>query len=201
MSRMRFTSFDSRCFSFDDRVNGSDAVKNNDTIRAAVHSTGSIEDYYTPGIAQPSREDLARLIWSTYEKASLDVSSIRYVEAHGTGTPIGDPIEDGAIGCVFHAYRSLHGDVDEHRSICLTETNSSLFSNLKGAYRNPNFDLSRGNGMLWVTQSRSTASSWPGAQMVTGLARVLRFEDPNRPFVTLSLKDEVDSLEMIAQYL
>jgi hypothetical protein len=37
--------------------------------------------------------------------------------------------------------------------------------------------------------------------MVTGLARVLRSEDPNRPFVTLSLKDEVDSLEMIAQYL
>jgi acyl transferase domain-containing protein len=125
---MRFTSFDSRCFSFDDRVNGSDAVKNNDTIRAVVHSTGSIEDYYTPGIAQPSREDLARLIWSTYEKAGLDVSSIRYVEAHGkypsrnslvainnsltcpqgTGTPIGDLIEDGAIGCVFHAYRSLH---------------------------------------------------------------------------------------------
>lgn len=98
MSRMGFTSPDSRCFSFDDRANGyarseglgvivlkrlSDAVKDNDTIRAVIRSTGSNQDGHTPGITQPSKENQARLIRSTYEKAGLDLSSTRYFEAHG----------------------------------------------------------------------------------------------------------------------
>lgn len=96
---MGFMSPDSRCFSFDDRANGyarseglgvivlkrlSDAVKNNDTIRAVIRSTGSNQDGHTLGITQPSKENQARLIRSTYEKAGLDPGSTRYFEAHGT---------------------------------------------------------------------------------------------------------------------
>ncbi|KAF2706215.1 ketoacyl-synt-domain-containing protein [Pleomassaria siparia CBS 279.74] len=121
MSRMGFTSPDSKCFSFDDRANGygrgegvgvivlkrlSDAVRDNDTIRAVIRSTGSNQDGHTPGITQPSKESQAKLIRSTYEKAGLDPAATRYFEAHGTGTPVGDPIEAGAIGSVFHSYRS-----------------------------------------------------------------------------------------------
>ncbi|KAF1951581.1 ketoacyl-synt-domain-containing protein [Byssothecium circinans] len=121
MSRMGFTSPDSRCFSFDDRANGyarsegfgvvvlkrlSDAVRNNDTIRAVIRSTGSNQDGRTPGITQPSKENQAKLIRATYEKAGLDPGATRYFEAHGTGTPVGDPIEAAAIGSVFHSYRS-----------------------------------------------------------------------------------------------
>ena len=61
----------------------SDAVKNNDTIRAVIRSTGSNQDGHTPGITQPSKENQAKLIRSTYEKAGLDPSSTRYFEAHG----------------------------------------------------------------------------------------------------------------------
>jgi acyl transferase domain-containing protein/NADPH:quinone reductase-like Zn-dependent oxidoreductase len=113
-------------------------------------------------------------------------------------------IKRGCPSCEIVPLHTLktRGDVDEHRFICLAETNGSLLGNLnERAYSNLKFVLSRGNGMLWVTQSRNTASSWPDTQMVTGLARVLRSEDPNRPFVTLSLEDEVDNLEMMAQYI
>ncbi|KAG9201298.1 hypothetical protein G6514_005846 [Epicoccum nigrum] len=113
-------------------------------------------------------------------------------------------IKSGCPSCdivPLHALETRE-DVDEHRFICLAEINSSLLGNLsESAYGNLKFVLSRGNGMLWVTQSRSTASSWPDTQIVTGLARVLRSEDPNRPFVTLSLEDKVDDLNMMAQYI
>jgi NADPH:quinone reductase-like Zn-dependent oxidoreductase len=113
-------------------------------------------------------------------------------------------VKSGCPSCEIVPLHTLEtrGDVGEHRFICLAETNGSLLSNLNEcAYSNLKFVLSRGNGMLWVTQSRNTASSWPDTQLVTGLARVLRSEDPNRQFVTLSLEDEIDNLEMTAQYI
>ncbi|TVY38228.1 Reducing polyketide synthase, partial [Lachnellula occidentalis] len=122
LSNMNFLSPDSRCFSFDDRANGyargegysvlvlkslEDAIKNNDTIRAVIRSTGSNQDGRTPGITQPSKEAQETLIRETYAKAGLDMSITRYVEAHGTGTRVGDPTEASAIGSAFKSYRSL----------------------------------------------------------------------------------------------
>jgi acyl transferase domain-containing protein len=103
MSRMGFTSPDSRCYSFDDRANGyarsegfgvvvlkrlSDAVRDNDTIRSVIRSTGCNQDGHTPGITQPSKENQAKLIRATYEKAGLDPAVTRYFEAHGTARSI-----------------------------------------------------------------------------------------------------------------
>ncbi|KAF7911845.1 uncharacterized protein EAE98_011788 [Botrytis deweyae] len=121
LCNMGFLSPDSRCYSFDSRANGyargegvgvviikklSDALTNNDTIRAIIRATGSNSDGHTPGITQPSREAQTRLIEETYIKAGLNPAKTRYFEAHGTGTPLGDPIEAGAIGSVFRRYRS-----------------------------------------------------------------------------------------------
>jgi len=71
LSNMGFLSPDSRCYSFDSRANGyargegvgvvvmkrlSDAIRDNDVIRAVVRSTGSNSDGHTPGITtQPRR--------------------------------------------------------------------------------------------------------------------------------------------------
>lgn len=136
---MGFLSPDSRCYSFDDRANGyargegcgvvvikrvSDAIRDGDTIRAIIRSSGSNQDGHTPGLTQPSRDSQASLIRETYEKAGLDLSTTRFFEAHGnisvflrkdillrdipegTGTTIGDPTEADAIGSVFRRYRS-----------------------------------------------------------------------------------------------
>ncbi|KAG8158021.1 hypothetical protein KVR01_012293 [Diaporthe batatas] len=108
-------------FSFDDRANGysrgegfsavlvkrlSDALRDGDTIRAVVRSSGSNQDGHTPGATQPSRDLQARLIEETYEKAGLGIEQTRFFEAHGTGTPLGDPIEADAIGSIFRKVRS-----------------------------------------------------------------------------------------------
>ncbi|KAM0794237.1 reducing type I polyketide synthase [Usnea florida] len=121
LSNMSFLSHDSRCFSFDHRANGyargegvsvvvikrlSDAVRDGDTIRAVIRSTGSNQDGRTPGITQPDQNAQETLIRETYQKAGLDLSFTRYVEAHGTGTVIGDPTEARALGRAFRQHRS-----------------------------------------------------------------------------------------------
>ena len=121
LSNMSFLSHDSRCFSFDHRANGYargegvsvvvikrllDAVRDGDTIRAVIRSTGSNQDGRTPGITQPDQNAQETLIRETYQKAGLDMSCTRYVEAHGTGTVIGDPTEARALGRAFREHRS-----------------------------------------------------------------------------------------------
>ena len=138
LTNMNFLSADSRCYSFDERANGysrgegfgvvvikriSDAVRDGDTVRAIIRSTGSNQDGHTPGLTQPSRDAQAQLIKETYEKAGLDFAATRFFEAHGkpfaelfrilltastsgTGTAIGDPIEADAIASVFRKHRT-----------------------------------------------------------------------------------------------
>ncbi|KAI2464634.1 putative polyketide synthase [Annulohypoxylon bovei var. microspora] len=121
LNTSNFLSPDSRCFSFDSRANGYsrgegmaviilkkavDAIRDGNTIRAVIRSTGSNEDGKTPGITQPSREAQERLIRATYSKAGLSMAHTRFFEAHGTGTRIGDPREARAIGSAFREHRS-----------------------------------------------------------------------------------------------
>ncbi|KAI0383339.1 putative polyketide synthase [Hypomontagnella monticulosa] len=121
MSNINFLSPDSRCHSFDHRANGyargegigvvvlkrlSDAIRDGNTIRAVIRSTGSNEDGRTPGITQPSRQAQESLIRETYGKAGLSMKYTRFFEAHGTGTQAGDPREAQAIGSAFQKYRS-----------------------------------------------------------------------------------------------
>ena len=117
---MNMLSPDSRCFSFDSRGNGygrgegvavlvvkrlTDALRDNDTVRAVIRSTGSNQDGFSPGITQPVQSSQEQLIRDCYRKAGLDLNMTGYFEAHGTGTPAGDPIEANAVGAVFRADR------------------------------------------------------------------------------------------------
>ncbi|KAJ5113761.1 reducing type I polyketide synthase [Penicillium angulare] len=121
LSNMNFLSPDSKCYSFDHRANGyargegfgvlvlkrlTDAIRDGDTIRSVIRSTGSNSDGRTPGITQPSGEAQEQLIRETYKKAGLSLSHTRFFEAHGTGTAVGDPIEAHTIGRAFGKYRS-----------------------------------------------------------------------------------------------
>lgn len=91
--------------SFDSRANGygrgegfatvivkrlSDALRDNDKIRAVIRSTGSNQNGHTPsGITQTSQAAQESLMRTTYAKAGLDMSLTQYVEAHATGTKFG----------------------------------------------------------------------------------------------------------------
>jgi acyl transferase domain-containing protein len=100
LSRMKFPSPDSLCYSFDHRANGyargegtivmvlkklSDAISHGDTVRAIISATRSNKDGHTPATVQPSSDAQEQLIRSVYHKAGLDFELTRYFEAHGIG--------------------------------------------------------------------------------------------------------------------
>jgi acyl transferase domain-containing protein len=120
LTALHFISPDGKCHSFDERANGygrgegtgvlilkplSDALRDNDTIRAVIRGSGLNQDGHTPGITMPSKDAQAELIRSTYAAAGLDFDQTAYFEAHGTGTAIGDPIELSSIGSSLTANR------------------------------------------------------------------------------------------------
>ncbi|EPS42294.1 hypothetical protein H072_3762 [Dactylellina haptotyla CBS 200.50] len=121
LDNMGFLSPDNRCHSFDSRANGyaraeglgvimikrlSDAIRDGNTIRAVIRSSGSNSDGHTAGITQPCGDSQLALIKETYQKAGLSMEPTRYCEAHGTGTILGDPIESHAIGAAFRSVRT-----------------------------------------------------------------------------------------------
>lgn len=105
LSSLQFISPDSRCHSFDQSGNGyangqgftvlvpkrlSDALGDNDVIRAVVRATVSNQDGRTPAISQPSQAAQESLIREAYHSGGLDLAATRLFEAHGPGTPLGD---------------------------------------------------------------------------------------------------------------
>ena len=121
LSNMNLLSPHNQCFTFDSRANGyargegfgvlivkrlSDALRDNDVIRAVIRSTGSNQDGHTPGITQPSGDAQTALIRDTYRKAGLTMDKTKFFEAHGTGTAMGDPIEITGVGEAFRHTRT-----------------------------------------------------------------------------------------------
>ena len=120
---MSLLSPEIRCYSFDHRGNAyargegigvvilkrlSDAIADNDTIRAVIHASNTNQNGRTPGITPPSSQLQAKLIRDIYRKAGLSMKYARFVEAHGTGTAVGDPIEAKAIGTTFRPHRTIN---------------------------------------------------------------------------------------------
>ncbi|KAF4989527.1 hypothetical protein FGRMN_9063 [Fusarium graminum] len=127
MTALNFLSPDGKCFTFDSRANGygrgegigvvvmkrlSDAIRDNDTIRAVIRATNVNQDGHTTGrlmpfspiqpltsrgITLPSKEAQVANIKSVYKSAGLDFTQTAYVECHGTGTKAGDWRELKAI--------------------------------------------------------------------------------------------------------
>ena len=87
----------------------SDALHDNDTIRAVIRASSSSQDGKSPGITQPTKQAQMQLIRDAYAAGGLDFTQTRYFEAHGTGTAVGDPIEAAAIAGVFNSHRSREG--------------------------------------------------------------------------------------------
>lgn len=107
---------DGRCYAFDSRANGygrgegvgtivikrlSDALANNDPIRAVIRETALNQDGKTETITTPSSAAQVDLVRECYRRAGLDPRGTQYFEAHGTGTPAGDPIEAKVMADIF----------------------------------------------------------------------------------------------------
>lgn len=121
LTNLNMLSPDGQCYSFDHRANGysrgegfgvlvlkriSDAIRDNDTIRGIIRSTGCNQDGYTSSITLPNPISQENLIRQTYKKAGLSMEPTRFFEAHGTGTSVGDPNESKALGSSFRQVRT-----------------------------------------------------------------------------------------------
>ncbi|KAJ3526674.1 hypothetical protein NM208_g11075 [Fusarium decemcellulare] len=79
----------------------SEALKDNNPIRAVIRATATNHDGKTPGLTHPNTHAHESMMKKAYKDAGLDVSKTGFVECHGTGTPVGDPIEANAVARVF----------------------------------------------------------------------------------------------------
>ncbi|GKT69670.1 polyketide synthase [Colletotrichum tofieldiae] len=144
MTALNFLSPDGKCFAFDSRANGygrgegigfvvlkklSDAVRDNDTIRAVIRGTHVNQDGLTTGelsasevhspctltvqqgITLPSKEAQVANIRSLYSKHNLDMKQTAFVECHGTGTQAGDFRELKAISETLGDGRTIENPV------------------------------------------------------------------------------------------
>jgi acyl transferase domain-containing protein/NADPH:quinone reductase-like Zn-dependent oxidoreductase len=121
LTNLNMLSENGESYSFDHRGNGysrgegfavlvlkrvSDAIRDGDTIRGIIRSSGSNQDGRTPSVTLPSATAQGKLIKRCYEQAKLSMEPVRFFEAHGTGTAVGDPTEATGFGSVFRHVRS-----------------------------------------------------------------------------------------------
>ena len=157
----------------------SDAVANNDPIRAVIRATAINANGKTGGISHPSPEGQEAVMRRAYEAAGgLDPDLTGYFECHGTGTAVGDPLEVSAVGRLFAAGREkeplLIGSIKP--SLGHSESSSGLAGLMKAVLAiehgqipatiglvnpNPNIDFD-GSGVKVVTEM----TPWPASKPI-----------------------------------
>lgn len=119
MSDTNVMSPDGACKTFDQAANGygrgegvsvvyikrlSDAIKDNDCIRAIIRATSTNYNGKTPIPTAPCLPSQESLIKQAYRRAGIqDATQTALFECHGTGTQIGDVVEVTAIARVLAA--------------------------------------------------------------------------------------------------
>jgi polyketide synthase PksN len=99
---------DGRCKTFDKNANGyargegvgaillkplRKAEADGDHIYAVVKGSSENHGGNANSLTAPNPNAQAEVIFSAYQNAQVDLSTVSYIEAHGTGTSLGDPIE------------------------------------------------------------------------------------------------------------
>ncbi|KAI0478559.1 putative polyketide synthase [Xylariaceae sp. FL0804] len=194
---------DGRSYAFDSRANGygrgegvaalvikrlSDALADNDPIRAVIRETALNQDGKTETITTPSGAAQVELMRECYHRAGLDPRGTQYFEAHGTGTQAGDPIEAGAMAAIFSEGAGRENEANFLRigsvktNIGHTEAASGLAAIVKGVlslekgcippsvnYETPNPKLKLEEWRLKVVKKMEP---WPRSLVVDGPRRL-----------------------------
>ncbi|KAH7175533.1 hypothetical protein EDB81DRAFT_673808 [Dactylonectria macrodidyma] len=196
MTALNFLSPDGKCFTFDARANGygrgegigvvilkrmSDAIRDNDTIRAVIRGSKVNQDGHTTGITLPSKEAQVANIRSVYKSTGLDFNQTAYVECHGTGTQAGDWRELKAISESLGSSRSVDNPIivgSVKPNIGHLEGAAGVAGLIKGvlilehAKIPPNINFQKGNPDIdfqeWKVKVPQNMLEWP----LSGLRRV-----------------------------
>ena len=123
-SKANMLSPDGRCKTFSDDADGfgraegagvvilkrlSNAIADGDHILAHIRGSATNQDGPSAGLTVPNGMAQQSVIREALKNSNVDPADVGYIEAHGTGTSLGDPIEVGALGAVFH---DTHDDLN-----------------------------------------------------------------------------------------
>lgn len=113
-----FNSPDGHCCAFDKDSKGtiegngigvvaikrlSKAIKDKDIIYAIIKGSAANNDgNHKLNFTAPSFLGIESVAKEAYEKAEIDLQTVKYIEMHGTGTPLGDAVEIAALKSVFN---------------------------------------------------------------------------------------------------
>jgi 3-oxoacyl-[acyl-carrier-protein] synthase II len=115
-AQAKMLSPDGRCKTFDESANGfvrsegcgivvlkrlSDAIADQDNIRAILLGSATNQDGRTSSITTPSSLSQQAVIKQALINSKVKASQVSYLETHGTGTSLGDAIELEALSQVF----------------------------------------------------------------------------------------------------
>ncbi|KAJ5624630.1 Fum1p [Penicillium lagena] len=110
----------------------SDAVRNNDPVRAIIRATSTNCDGRTPSITTPGSLTQERLARKAYKKAGIkDITQTGFFECHGTGTTIGDTAEASVAAKLFQDKGVILGSVKPN--VGHSEGASGITSMIKAA--------------------------------------------------------------------
>ncbi|MEM6610959.1 MAG: beta-ketoacyl synthase N-terminal-like domain-containing protein [Cyanobacteria bacterium P01_C01_bin.72] len=113
---------DGRCKTFDESANGfvrsegcgvvvlkrlSDAIADQDQIRAVLLGSATNQDGRTSSITTPSSLSQQAVIKQALINSKVAADQVSYLETHGTGTSLGDAIELEALSQVFQDNEEL----------------------------------------------------------------------------------------------
>ncbi len=108
---------DGRCKTFDASADGyvrgegagaivlkrlADAIASGDNVIACIRGSACNHDGRSTGLTVPNGPAQRAVIEAALANGAVDRNRLAFIEAHGTGTSLGDPIELGALGAVFH---------------------------------------------------------------------------------------------------
>ena len=121
-AKAKMLSPDGRCKTFDKAANGfvrsegcgivvlkrlSDAIANQDLIRAVLLGSATNQDGRTSSITTPSSLSQQAVIKQALANSKVEAPQVSYLETHGTGTSLGDAIEIEALSQVFKDNKEL----------------------------------------------------------------------------------------------
>ncbi|HEX2925561.1 MAG TPA: SDR family NAD(P)-dependent oxidoreductase, partial [Ruminiclostridium sp.] len=132
-SKSGMLSADGRCKTFDKDANGyvrsegmgmvllkplKLAQQSGDHIYAVIKGSAVNHGGKGNSITSPNPNAQAEVIIKAYEKAKVDIETIRYIETHGTGTQLGDPIEINGLKKAFETLAKRQGKESIPVSFC-----------------------------------------------------------------------------------
>ncbi|PSB10269.1 polyketide synthase [Pleurocapsa sp. CCALA 161] len=121
-AQAKMLSPDGKCKTFDESANGfvrsegcgmvvlkrlSDAIADQDNIRAILLGSATNQDGRTSSITTPSSLSQQAVIKQALVNSKVTASQVSYLETHGTGTALGDAIELEALTQVFQDNEEL----------------------------------------------------------------------------------------------